>query len=217
MPLSTLLQSLLTAGRNGDFGSIAGLPGAGVHRQVCILSERLSGPVLDEIASLPTQDRVAFAKALALYENSVGGLGSVTALRQVLGLFKNEVHEGQKVIDWILSHTNSLWYYAYRADDFIDPEAAKRRHEANRVENERRNYELAAAARARKAERATSQLFNAVRRGDSKAVQALLRNGAEPTATAPDGTSLVEYAEANGRKDIAEQLRNPTDRPPSAG
>lgn len=216
MPLTTLLQSLLTAGRTGDFGSIAGLPGAGVHHQVCIFSERLCGPLLDEIASLPTQDRAAFAKAVAVYENSVGGLGSVTALQHVLRLFRNDVHEGQMVIDWILSNTDSLWYYAHRADDFIEPEAANRRHQTSRVENEARNYELAAPARVLRAERATSHIFNAVRRGDLKAVQALLRNGASPTATAPDGTPLVEYAEANGRKGIAELLRNPTEGPSRA-
>lgn len=211
MPHTALLQSLLTAGRTGDFDSIAGLPGAGVHQQVCNFSQSLCGyggtPLLDEIASWPTQDRAAFAKALAVYESSVGGLASVTALEYVLGLFQSEVQEGLEVMDWILSHTKALLYYGYRAHDFIDPGQRERRREWERVENEKRNYELAAPARARRAERATSNLFNAIRRGDTKAVEALLRQGAAPQGVTPDGIPLVRYAEQNNRTAIAQLLR----------
>jgi hypothetical protein len=188
-------------------GSIAELTGAGNHKSLCDFASRLHGSQLEDVATLPVHDRAAFAKALAVYEDSVGGLGSTTALQHVLRLFEDDHHEGFRVVDWIYSHTKRCDYY--NLYDFIDEAAARRRHAEAQAENERKNYELAAPARARRAESATSNLFNAVRRGDVKAVRALLQKGASPSATTPDGKSLAEYAEANGRADIAELLREP--------
>ena len=156
---------------------------------------------------MAVSDRAAFTKALAVYEDTVGGLGSVTALEPVLGLFQNDAQEGRNVHFWILEHTSSNRYYVQRAANSIDPEAANRRWQEARYENERRNYELAAPARARRAERASSNLYNAVRRGDIAAVRALLQKGASSDTTAPDGTPLVRYAEVIGREDIAELIR----------
>ncbi|GKS60523.1 hypothetical protein YTPLAS18_40500 [Nitrospira sp.] len=62
------------------------------------------------------------------------------------------------------------------------------------------------ADRKRAAVRATGRLANAVRRGDIKAVAALLRRGADPVAALP-GQSLVGFAEAQGRTSVAELLR----------
>jgi len=207
MPLNILAQDLLTAGRDGNFEAIAELPGAGNHESVCEFAWGLHGAQLEDVASLSVHDRAAFAKALAVYEDSIGGLGSTTALQHVLRLFEDDHHEGFEVVDWIYSHTNRCNYYNLR--DFIDEAAASRRRAEAQAENERKNFELAAPARARRAERATSNLFNAVRRGDVKAVRALLHKGALPSATTPDGQSLAEYAVDNGRADIAELLREP--------
>jgi hypothetical protein len=49
--------------------------------------------------------------------------------------------------------------------------------------------------------------FNAIRRGDTKAVEALLRHGAAPHGVTPDGIPLVRYAEENNRTAIVQLLR----------
>lgn len=206
MNIDALLDSLLAIGRAGDLHAATRLPGAGVHSQVVLASSRFRGAVVDKVASLPVNDRVALAKALAVYENSVGGIGSVTAVQHVMRLFGDAVEEGYETFRWICENTRSLWYYADRAVDFIEPDVAAVRRAAARAENERRNYELAAPARVRRAECATDNLYNAVRRGDLKAVQALLRRGADPTRVTPTGELLITYARTIGREEIAIQL-----------
>lgn len=206
MNIDALIDALLEVGLAGDLHVATKLPGAGVHSQVTRASSLFRGAVIDKIAALSVRDRVSFAKALAVYENTVGGIGSVTALRYVMRLFNDDAEQGYEAFFWIVENTRSLWYYADRSVDFIEPDVAAARRAAARAENERRNYELAAPARARRADRATGNLYNAVRRGDPKAVQALLAKGADPMAMTPAGEPLISYARATGRKEIATLL-----------
>ena len=59
-----------------------------------------------------------------------------------------------------------------------------------------------------KADTATRNLYNAVRRGDIKGVAALLERGANAAACAPDGSPLIDLAMAKGFDAIAAQLRD---------
>ena len=114
------------------------------------------------------------------------------------------------VFDWVLTNTSSYRYYSGGATSFAELRAERAwqsRRWQERQEDER-NRE--AEAKARKAERATQNLHNAVRRGDIKAVRALLGQGASPTVTTPDGMGLAEYARLSGRSDIAELLSSPS-------
>ena len=207
MNIYTLIDAMLEIGRTGDLQAAQKLPGAGDHRQVVAFSSEFPGAVIaKKIASLPVDDRVALAKALAVYEDSVGGIGSVTAIQHVIRLFSDDVERGYETFRWITENTRSLWYYAHRAVDFIEPHLAEVRRATARAETERRNYERAAPARARRAERATENLYNAVRRGDIKAVDALLAQGANPEALTPSGELLISYARSSGREGIAAQL-----------
>lgn len=61
-------------------------------------------------------------------------------------------------------------------------------------------------AKVRRSERATLNLYNAVRRGDVKAVRALILNGADPKTRAPDGAELIELAKLIGYENIIEEL-----------
>lgn len=202
MDTDAFIDLLLDVCRTGNLNNAVKLPGAGVQSQVLLATCRLRGAAIQRIADLPISDRVAFAKALAVYENSVGGIGSVTALRYVMCLFGDAVHEGYETFSWIVDNTNSLWWYG-SAVDFIEPHKAAVLRAAAQAEIERRNYELAAPARLRRAERATGNLYNSVRRGDIKAVEALLAKGGDPMVMTPIGEPLISYARASGREDIA--------------
>lgn len=203
MNIDALIDALLEVGRSGDLEAATRLPGAGVHSQVVRASIHFRGAVVDKIAALPVDDRVAIAKALAVYENSVGGIGSVTAVQHVMRLFGDAVEEGYETFRWICENTRSLLCYDAQAVDFIEPDVAAVRRAAARADIERENSERIAQARARSADRATENLYNAVRRGDIKAVQALLERGANPTATTPTGDLLINYALASGHEEIA--------------
>jgi hypothetical protein len=200
----SLFQSLLSAGRSEQFSSIRSLPGAGVHSQVL----RIAGQYLDELkaffSTLQTADRRCFIKAIAVYKHSVGGLGSVTTLQHLLPLLPDPDHV---VLDWILSNTRSYWWYSDGATSFSELQALHRARAIRRAESLRSEEERAAAAQVRRAARATANLYNAVRRGDTKAVAALLNQGASPESTTPEGVALHEYAVSVGQPEIAALLK----------
>lgn len=58
---------------------------------------------------------------------------------------------------------------------------------------------------------ATQKLHNAVRRGDLLPVCGPLTKGANPTASAPDGTSLLSIALENNLEGIASALQGISD------
>ena len=74
------------------------------------------------------------------------------------------------------------------------------------AENERRDAARQAIDSARIAVKASGNLYNAVRRGDVKAVSALISLGGEADGRCPDGKSLIEFAREKGRLDIVEVL-----------
>jgi hypothetical protein len=73
---------------------------------------------------------------------------------------------------------------------------------------EKEAYEKAISdeAKARRVGRATTNLYNAVRRGDVKAVRALILNGGNPKTCTPNGVELIEFAKIKGNKDIINEL-----------
>jgi hypothetical protein len=205
MSPAAIVQALVTYGRDENYSAIASIPGAGVHAQVLRFSDSLRRSGLDQIEALSPSDRVAFVKALAVFEHAVGGLGSVTALERVLPLVADEDHA---VLNWILSKTRSYWYYSNGATSYAELQVSRSEHARRREVNEAREAEREREAKARKAEKASANLFNAVRRGDLKAVQALLQKGASPKGCTPDGIPLMKYAEENGRSAVVELLRH---------
>lgn len=206
MDIEALADALVEVGRAGNPNAALALPGAGIHSKVVRAACQFRGSVINKIAALSAADRASFAKALAVYENSVGGIGSVTALQYVMRLFPDSVDQGYETFAWITENTRSLWYYSDRAIEFMEPEVAAVHHAAARNEVERRNYELAASARSRRAAMATGNLYNAIRRGDIKAVEALLAKGADPEVFSPSGETLAAYALKLGREEITKQL-----------
>lgn len=203
MSTDAIIESLVTAGRAEDYASVAAIPGASVHSEVLRFSDSLRRGGLAPIEELSALDRIAFTKALAVYENTVGGLGSVTALERVLPLIQDEDHA---ILDWILSTTRSYWYYSKGARSYAELQEINAAHAVRRAQNEKREAERERFAKERKAEQASANLFNAIRRGDIKAVEALLRQGAAPQGGTPDGIPLVRYAEENNRTAIVQLL-----------
>lgn len=199
------INLLLEAGKSADPNKALLLPGAGNFSDVSHFSGNLH---LRLLASWPLSDRIAFTKALACYEGSIGDLGSVSALWRVLPLFQDSPAVGYEVYNWILKNTDSLRQYRNHAVDFVEPDLAAIQRRLAIEANERKNYELAAPARERKRKKATANLFNAIRRCDLKAVDALLAKGADPKCSTPDGKTLIDYAKEIGHLGIIESLQS---------
>lgn len=200
----TLIKQLVSIGRSGDFRAVEDLPGSGSHAEVLRFASSLRGEELRFLQAMPNEDLKAFVKALAVYENTVNGLGSVTALRQLFPLTQDN---DNSLLDWVLSNTVSYGYYSHGAKSFAELEVLLAAQAARRSESERLERERGFHAKSRRAERATQMLLNSIRRGDLKAVQALLGQGATADTLTPEGVLLAQYAESLGHTAIANALR----------
>jgi hypothetical protein len=208
MNIESTLRRLLEIGRSERFSEIAGIPGLQDHSSVL----QLAGVYHDDIVSftkvLSSDDRVAFVKAVAMVEHSVGGLGSVTNLERLFPLADDPE---RTVLDWVLRNTKSYSYYSHDARSVEELELTRKRiaeRRAARVQKERTRQ---AEDKTRIAAEATKTLYNAVRRGDLKAVRALMKQGADATSCGPDGSSLIVVALSKGFDAIAAELRHSND------
>lgn len=121
----------------------------------------------------------------------------------------------RKLVEWIFAHRRSDYEPfgtmfdegARTMDEFYARSFARHaRGQQRRAAQNLRDEEARALRISLEASEATRRLANAVRRGDEKAVVALLAKGADPTA-ALGGDSLVQHALANGRERMAALLR----------
>ncbi len=208
MDANALFNSLLLIGRSGHFQDALSLPGATQHGAVLRIADTNRQLLVSYFDKLEQSDRPGFIKAIAAYENTVGGLGSVTTLKRLLPLLTEQYEE---TLNWILANTRSYWWYAHGAESVAELAAIKQANRLRREQSLAHEHQREIAAKAKKAERASGNLFNAVRRGDIKAVRALLDIGADPTTTTPDGNTLSAYAVSIGRIDIAKLLADIAD------
>ena len=90
----------------------------------------------------------------------------------------------------------------YQAHRMLKEKQSQARYEAERD----RQQVLKQANRDRKKASATQNLWNAVRRGDSKAVEALLHKGADWRSVVAEKGSLLELAKIKANRSLIELL-----------
>ena len=105
---SQVLFQLLDYGIRGDFDAIKQLPGAGNRREVTRLTDGGLSLSTEFFERLNTVEQVAFLKAVASYEDTADGVGSVTLLEHIASL-KSLGHDDplRDAYAWILGNTNS--------------------------------------------------------------------------------------------------------------
>lgn len=175
------------------------------HRSVCRLADVHREKVIEFAKLLSVDDRISFIKAIAKLENRVGSIGSVTNLYRLLQIGPDPNAE---LLDWILRNTNSYWYYARGTKSVTQLDAENARQAEITAIRVASDMERQQQDKGRIAEESTFKLYNAVRRGDVKAVRALLSKGADASVPAPDGSSLLSIAEAAGIQAICDELRS---------
>ena len=152
---------------------------------------------------------VALTKSAARMEDMIGGVGSPTSIHVLLPLAKE--HEA-RALDWVLQHTSAYSYYtsARSAKEYFSD---RRVQEGQRIKRQAANFvrgiieeQKRAETRRRKATQATDRLVPAIKRGDKKAVLALLRQGADRTRRSDEGLLPDQVAEQLGHSEIAELI-----------
>lgn len=204
MILSDVLHQLLEIGRQGDFSRLDDIQEFNDHHSVCRLADALRDQVIDFSDSQSTDDKIALIKSIAMLEHRVGGLGSVTLLQYLVPL---GLSNDRSLIDWILHNTTSYWYYTRSARSVDELDEINKASAASAAAANRRNQRRQQEDKRRIADTATMNLFNAVRRGDAKAVRGLMAKGANPYTNTPDGSRLLDFAAAKGFDAVVLELR----------
>lgn len=205
MNVEPTLRRLLEIGRSERYAEIARVAELRDHSAMLQLAGVYRDQVLAFAKGLPLPDQVAFIKSIAILEHGVGGLGSVTNLERLLSLVSDPK---RTLLDWVLRNTKSYWYYSHGAQSIEDLDLIRGRIAKQRDERLAKNQGRQVRDKVRIAEAATNKLYNAVRRGDLKAVRALISKGADATSHAPDGSSLIAVAVSMGFDAIASELRH---------
>lgn len=196
------LNLLISAGHKEDAAELRKLRGWAKPPVVRKFSASVRKS-LTQIAPLSRDDRVALIKGLAMYEDSIGGIGSVTHLQRLIADLEEPVSDA---FDWIVTNTSSYDYFSKGTkswDHYMRALEGKKKRQEEHLEEERLREE---AAKARNAVKATGNLLNAVRRGDIKAVTALIEKGASTDQKLESGESIHEYAIKHGYSEIASLL-----------
>ncbi len=167
-------------------------------------ADRKRGLLLLYASRLSPEKRQDLVKALTRVEVGIGGCGSVSCVARLIRppFFLVD----RALFDWVLRNYPH-YYYGGGARSIDEYEMllalqANRRARAISAETERQ-----AVAQRRTAVQASGNLFNAVRRGDKKAVEALLERGADPSQMTSCGQSLHSYAHQNDKDEIAAMLQ----------
>jgi|AntRauTorckE6833_2_1112554.scaffolds.fasta_scaffold05603_3 ankyrin repeat protein len=198
-----VFKQLLDIGLSGDFSKVDSVTGAGSWDEVIKITPHRNG--IDSFCQgLALGERKAFVKAVAVYENTAGSLGSVTSLARLLPLIEND----EDIFDWILQNTSSYNYYSGGAKSFEEYDNIQKSKQENRAKSLENESAIQEAAQKSRSSKASEDLPKAVLRGDLKAVQALLAKGADPRTDNVEGKSLLAIASANGWNEIVSELES---------
>ena len=211
---NAILDKLIEIGKSDDFSRMSSFfTVQEQHRYGHIM--RLRPEAWHRVAeSLSIEDLVAIIKCLTIAERSFEGwkAGSVSPViwlfRRLSGLDPNLA---DTIANWVLTHTEndylpfgtvnlgakSLAEYHRLKEVASERAQARREAEVHRQES----------ARQRKAQEATHALIGAVKRGDVKAVKALIAKGADINAKDSAGVSISEHAHMKGNQEILELLK----------
>ena len=201
--MDEVLLKLLDIGRNGEYFKIANIPSLQDHHTIARLI-RCRGKVISFAKGQTNNDRIALLKSIAMLEQSVGNLGSITLLQFLFPLVPDP---DSKLLDWVLRNTESFWYYAHGARSVEELRVIRKMRAEITAESIERDAQRQRQDKKRIAETATNNLFNSVRRGDIKAVRALIGKGANVNTSVPNGMSLWDYAVSHGFNEIAVDLQ----------
>jgi len=150
------------------------IDGALDHRSVVENTYGLRKGFFTQVSNLSADEQSSFIKSVALYENTVGGIGSVTLLAQMLDVVEDP---NRTLFDWAVTNTVSYGYYMDGAKSFVELQRLKELRSARAKATQEREAQREVDAKILRAKKASGNLINAINRGDIKAVKGLLLKG----------------------------------------
>lgn len=141
---------------------------------------------------------------------SFGG-GSVTGTIWAFRRLQQRMHSSlDGLADWLLAHTTNPWVpfgsNNHGARSLTELRGQRERAASMRSEKAFKENERQAVDAVRIADKATHNIFAAIRRKDIKAVHALVLRGARLDAVDPTGNTALAYARSLGYPPVIEWL-----------
>ena len=155
--------------------------------------------------SLESPKLVSLVKALTIVEARVPNCGG-GSVSPVIWLFRKlaerEIREIDDVSDWVLRNSQNTYLpfgsFNYGAKSLVEYQLLAQSHAKRTQERLAADALRQEQDAIRKRGKATTNLFGALRRQDTKAVEALLLQGAEINAEGPDGRVARAIIESEG-------------------
>ncbi len=210
---NTFLRRLIAIGETNTFSSLAELFAESPPDRVGHIMRQ--SPEYWRAVTRPLSDAEleALIRALTIAERdypSFGG-GSVSGVIWAFHQLQERTQSSlDELADWVLARTNNPYVpfgtSNHSARSLPELRASQQHAAAARVARARAEDERHTAAVARKADRATHDIFAAIRRKDTKVVQALLLRGARLDIPDDSGKTAMAYAQALGHASIIDLL-----------
>lgn len=195
------LRRLIAIGESNDYSSLPELFAEFMPRDVCHLMRQGPEYWFALADSLTESELEGLVRAMTVAERdypSFGG-GSVTGTIWVFRRLQQRTHSNLDALaDWMLAHTNNPWVpfgsSNHGARSLAELRASQQHAVLVRDERAQKEAERQAADAARIARKATHDIFPAIRRNDTKAIQALLLRGARLDVEDEKGHTALAYA-----------------------
>lgn len=208
------LRRLIAIGESQDFSGLqqlfAEFPPDSVG-QFMRQSQEFWRSIADSLSDLELESLV---RALTVAERnfpSFGG-GSVSGVIWTFHCLDQRKADGiDALANWILARTANEYLPFGRSNggarSLAELDAYHHRAVEHRISRQKAEEERHSTAIERKAEKATRDIFSAIRRKDIKAVRALLLCGARLDVSGASGVTALAYAQALGHAPIFELLQ----------
>lgn len=216
---TTFLQRLIAVGESQDFSELHQLFTEFPPERVGHFMRQTPEFWYSIAESLSDVELEALIRAITVAERDFPpfGGGSVSGVIWTFRCLEQRKHSGMDVLaDWILARTANDYAPFGRSNggarSLAELDAYRHRVAERRTSRQGAEEERHATAVERKAEKATHDIFSAIRRKDTKAVQALLLRGARLDISNDSGVTALAYAQALGHVPILELLHDKTNR-----
>lgn len=204
------IDRLIEIGQAEDFERLAALPDEFPELRDGQFMRTGWPPWYELAESLTDQKLMALIKTLTVAEQKLPDWtgGSVTpAIWLFQSLRRRLNNDPSEFVEWLLAHTTNPYIpyghgVAHNEEEFRHLKVWGGFRSKTQVAERKRQAE----AKTRKAKQATHNLFGAVRRGDIKAIAALLDRGADPGARDEQGQTPKEYAVSLGNEQVIAAL-----------
>jgi hypothetical protein len=211
---SDFLRRLIAVGQSGDFAALQQLFTDFPEPRVGHLMRQAYQFWYAIVDAISETEGIALAKALTVAERGFPwfGGGSVSGVIWVFRRLQDKTHrQMDELADWILAHTTNGWApfggCNYGARSLAEFREFEQRDAARRAARQQAEADRYAAALIRKSEEATIRLFGAVRRGDTKAICALLTRGGRIDQADSSGHTALTLAESLGNQTAVDLLK----------